>query len=935
MWRWMICAMVIGVSVIHAQEKIEIDAGKTLSVNGYSQVQPIFGGCVNGESRGKAVEQIRALNLNSARAYFWPERTFPKDKKYPYTPWAAQQYGGKPVSREEAKKQAEVFLKQDMNVAMEHGYNAGNFRRWAQFKQTEQFHEWGLTKNLIFHSQLDGMAADNLEGLNNYYAAYIAAIKKYGKVNPDFVQMTNEPNYSWFSGQFSSKRKSVKTWLTMWNSLDEFVRKNYKDTKLMGPCLASSAFFSWSDWRYWTQTLLKKSKYPFEIYNYQCYGVGDQSQLSWVQMLQAQGEKFRSVRPRAAITEINGYLDNNLPQWKRFDYTSQLLFMALENPDKFAMMEYFLLIYPRSNRVMKYNILDVNMKTDEIFLSDVYWLYWVLSQARGRMVFNTAADDSDVRVFSSAPSANQVFSCVLNRSEQEQEVVLRAGSIGVVAGVTKRFAYYKDEKLVHGEKKLQAAEEVVLKVPAGGVASVLWDLQEPVQKTGKEYKVTQFYSSVSAAGYVEAMEVPLAVKRLPADDETVMLSFGMYAQDLLFAKGVKMKFNGREIQVFWSEAQKEQGTKPRVQWRMEIPLKRSWIKKENKIELSKPDSAYRLMFFCLTYQEHESAGAAKRIEQRRIEKRNNAIIASFDPVKAVFGKDKTKINLTLENRSDKENEYRIEWKVPAGAKLEGINNPGSIKLPARSIRNITGTLGFTKNVEKVENVVLEAVIKNSVEEKRYTLELDLYPYRKATLVPIAPALDGTLKGWENVQPVVDKADDITTRTYTAWDKKNLYLRIDVDGDFTPIGPNTISSSWARDCVELFVDTGNEKAQMYDFNDHQFMLTPLGVKSKEPLAIRIKRERKGDFMKITDYIVGAPLKIKSKISNKGYILECVIPWDVLQKGYVPRAGKHIGFDVALNHYNLQDKKRTGTSVFGLKEKLYSSPQKWGILTLTEK
>lgn len=52
-------------------------------VNGWAEVQPIFGGNVNGTSRGEAVELIRELNMSSARAFLWAISKYTTEKRKP------------------------------------------------------------------------------------------------------------------------------------------------------------------------------------------------------------------------------------------------------------------------------------------------------------------------------------------------------------------------------------------------------------------------------------------------------------------------------------------------------------------------------------------------------------------------------------------------------------------------------------------------------------------------------------------------------------------------------------------------------------------------------------------------------------------------------------------------------------------------------------
>ena len=70
---------------------VQVQPLVTRSIGGYDQVQPLFGGNVNGMSKGKADALLRELNLNTSRLHMWPD-TYgaPKEMRSPTGPSRSQ-----------------------------------------------------------------------------------------------------------------------------------------------------------------------------------------------------------------------------------------------------------------------------------------------------------------------------------------------------------------------------------------------------------------------------------------------------------------------------------------------------------------------------------------------------------------------------------------------------------------------------------------------------------------------------------------------------------------------------------------------------------------------------------------------------------------------------------------------------------------------------
>ena len=90
-------------------------------------------------------------------------------------------------------------------------------------------------------------------------------------------------------------------------------------------------------------------------------------------------------------------------------------------------------------------------------------------------------------------------------------------------------------------------------------------------------------------------------------------------------------------------------------------------------------------------------------------------------------------------------------------------------------------------------------------------------------------IDGYANDWsEKIIPVsnvilgsVNSAEDLSASFQTQWDENYLYVLIDVKDD---ILINDSENSYEDDSVEIYIDGGNEKATVYDSNDHQLVFS---------------------------------------------------------------------------------------------------------------
>ncbi len=937
-------ALVLGAGLTAQAEEatpIKIWPQYLREVGGQSEVQRIFGGCVNGTSRGQGTEIIKELNLNTARAYFWAPFTqwtknLPDGVNPPHTPWAASQYGGKPVTREEAFAAWDRYFAKDFDQCFDTYYPKA-LETCDMAKQLFYYRDWGMSKGLVFHTQVDGSADRSPDGVNHYYSTYIRYIKKYAPwVDVDFVQLTNEPNYSWWSGQFATTKESVDTWIRVFNRLDKYLRQEFPQTTLLVPCLASSAFFSWGGWKDWTLPILKEAEHPLAYYNYHLYDQGAYTHLAWMEMVQAQTESLGRGRPQGVVTEMNYALYE--PNYReRFRFFADQLFTGLAHPDKFAMFHYFLLVYPNWNKKdggSGNNVTSLIAKRDdELVPNPPYWLYWVLRDTRGQNLFVETPLDPELRAFASRPDPRHLVLSVYNTQEAPRRVALDpnlpAGA--AVAKITRSYAHFTGEEIQHGSEDLPAGQPVEFELPGQGVASVKWELAADLPAAANPRREREWFAPLAGKYFADELSVELPVPAVPAPEETAYLRLGAYCDDLLAARGWKLKLNGHDLPVYWSDAPAQVEGDQRTVWWLELPLKPEWLQAKNELRIAAPETAYKLMFASLVYREQPTAELAAARRAAELDRRERNIAAALSVPTAIIAGESRPFDVEVENRRAGPTTYQLAVELPAEI-AQTVAPAAEVKVEPGKRARFAGELQGGA-VERVEERLIRARLSDDQGGRRELIaKVAVYPRRVA--VRMTPTIDGDFADWAKVEPVTFASAEtgIKTQTRLAWDDKCLYAAVDVRGPFTPRAPDTLGNFWKNDCVEIFADLGNQKQQMYDADDWQLFFCPVGLDNGPAFGGLLRRERKGDEMKVVETVAEPTFVTKVVKAADGYRLECAVPWEVLAKSFHPVAGYRLGLDVAANHNG-----QAGSlcaSILGLPGKPYSRPDKWGVVTLTE-
>ncbi len=903
------------------------------SSGGYDQVQPLFGGNVNGQSKGKADALIRELNLNTSRFHMWPE-TYgaPKEMRAPTSPSFAGQFGNgggyqMPLPADQIDAAWDKWFQLDFNTflvpCISKGAaepNCGSMESQLALQKV-----WGSTDNIVFYGthKMDSGAVRNSAGACRYFDQYLSAVEKYAPwINATFTQLTNEPNYGWWTSSFKSQKEAIDGWIKLYNIMDAYLRKTHPKTRLLGPCLASSEFFSWGGWQDWTVPVLKEAALDMEYFNYHNYDTAAVSHLAWVQLLQAHAGALGRKTPRAVVTEMNDNATCDKAA-RKFEWWSEQLFTALEHPDKFHLFSYFLLVYPSMQGDQWGNL--VSLKGDVSAPTETYWLFWVLRQTRGSIRYVEETGVPDLKVFACAPQDDKLVLSLLNNTGRPVKLTLRSGlpKDAKIQSLLRWSAHRQADVIWHSEENLPPAADVQAELYPGAVQSFVWQLDGPVLKDARKLERREFFSKTLAAKFSTSIEAPLDVPRLPNDDEDAFLRFAVCTDNALAARGLTVDLNGYSQSVAWTDAPREQDRAQRSIWWMELPVPAAKLAKSNKLSFLNADTDYRLMFASLVYRQQSSKEEARKAEVLALARRSEGLAVSFAPLGAIMAGDKKTLSMTIENRGDAAASCAVSFTAPSGTSVEGLPAESKLEIPAKAKRELHGAVlaGESSKIRFLR--LLASIEKGNGECKDYPAALTLYPKRNAAHLQTAPVIDGKLDEWPDADTICVGTEGKTARLRLGWDEASLYLAAEVKTGKRPEPPKNPGHFWESDVLELFIDVGNKKSPLYTDTDAQFYFCPYPGEGGAPASGRCLRIRKGDVAAHNGIQTDGPWRVASQMADDGYTLECAIPWSELAKDFKPQAGSQLGMDVAIHGFE---------SLFGADEKPFDNPSLWGILNL---
>lgn len=280
-------------------------------------------------------------------------------------------------------------------------------------------------------------------------------------------------------------------------------------------------------------------------------------------------------------------------------------------------------------------------------------------------------------------------------------------------------------------------------------------------------------------------------------------------------------------------------------------------------------------------------------------------------------------SVRLTNRSAQPMEGTLSLRLPASwstttpqVKVTPMKSMESREIPCR----VTGSAQWKEG----ESAMAEFVTADGRSAKQPLIPTRLTLRRADKLV-----MDGDLKDWPASAKLPAWVLGCTTGQadadlYAAWAPEGLYIAVAAKNSKLNVAEP--QSFWAEDCLELFIDTRDQKTpRKYQPTDHQFWAIPL-VDQKRVYVGRWKRDEEIPANKLD--IPG--IKSASKRTADGYVMEFLLPADQIQQ-YNPTKGSRIGLNLNLSilHPTLT------REVYWPQPKAWSAPtqpENWGSVEL---
>jgi hypothetical protein len=161
-----------------------------------------------------------------------------------------------------------------------------------------------------------------------------------------------------------------------------------------------------------------------------------------------------------------------------------------------------------------------------------------------------------------------------------------------------------------------------------------------------------------------------------------------------------------------------------------------------------------------------------------------------------------------------------------------------------------------------------------------------------------PKLDGDVAAWPAAAKLPDWAlgrlgTGAGADLWLGWNDDGLWLACRVDPSaVTVTDPRAF---WAQDCLELFLDTANNKQPRAKYvpGDHQFWFCPLIAEKRAYVG----QWQRGSEIEATHWDLPG-IKSFAGRNGGGYVMEALLPASQI-KGFVAQAGRKIGLNLNLS------------------------------------
>ncbi|MEX0744975.1 MAG: sugar-binding protein, partial [Phycisphaeraceae bacterium] len=184
-------------------------------------------------------------------------------------------------------------------------------------------------------------------------------------------------------------------------------------------------------------------------------------------------------------------------------------------------------------------------------------------------------------------------------------------------------------------------------------------------------------------------------------------------------------------------------------------------------------------------------------------------------------------------------------------------------------------------------------------------------------------VDGELDDWDLDRALVMhvvKGEEIDSEQglpfHVMWSNEAFYITMDIPNEQVEI-PEGRRTFWVGDCIEVWIDTSNRRGPQMYTPAHQIFFLPWATQDNPELRTGESRASSND----NRYALAV------KDIPAGYRVEMAIPHEAL-RGPRLEAGRHIGFQIAVNHSHGGD----GIEWVQRGNSSFNTPAMWGDLLL---
>ena len=361
---------------------------------------------------------------------------------------------------------------------------------------------------------------------------------------------------------------------------------------------------------------------------------------------------------------------------------------------------------------------------------------------------------------------------------------------------------------------------------------------------------------------------------------------------------------------------------------------KGWLIDRSEANVKVPVNSQANVAFNVTISLDEPEGfrevlvIAEENGQRLKEMRAKVLITKpldlkVSPIEGVPGQ--TKVKVQVSNNSSRTLKGVLRFRLPKSWQV----TPNSVTiegLEPDEIREIFVDLTWSPEWQLGESA---QVIFGTL-ERTIASEFIVPPILRIHRAPKVE-LDGKLDEWDEKRAIPfwllrSTFGEPNVRLFLAWSSEGLYIAAKVHNSIVKV-PDP-RSFWTGDCIELFVDTRNDKRpRPFEPGDHQFWFVPLVDEGR----VYVGQWKRGNEIPQTLYDL-PEIKSAARKTNDGYIIEVLLPTKYLH-GFKTQVGAKLGLNI-----NLTVCSERGTrEVYWHHQKdlgVLRSPHLWGTAELVD-